>query len=59
LAEAVGAIEAKVKGKELKPTIADYLKLLQMEQDYAEDTPKEITVRWVEPEATPPESTEK
>ncbi|MGD0498497.1 MAG: hypothetical protein ABSC23_08670 [Bryobacteraceae bacterium] len=58
LAEAIGAIEAKVRDKELKPTIGDYLKLLQMEQELGEEAPKEITVRWVEPETTSAESPE-
>ncbi len=51
LAEAVGAIEAKLKGKELKPTMGDYLKLLQLEQEFEKGEPKEVKVTWVEPEA--------
>ena len=42
-------IEAKLKKKELKPTMGDYLKLLQMEQDIEHEVPKEIRVTWVEP----------
>jgi hypothetical protein len=44
-------IEGKLQNKELKPTMGDYLKLLQMEQDNEHEIPKEIRVTWVEPTA--------
>jgi hypothetical protein len=34
--------------KNLTPTLAEYLKLLQVERDLEPELPKEITVRWVE-----------
>jgi hypothetical protein len=49
LAKAVKEIEARVKANELKPTMGDYLKLLQLEQEFAQESPKEIKVTWVEP----------
>ena len=52
LASAIKAIEARLKSKEYKPTVADYLKLLQMEQELEQDAPKEIKVTWVEPLVT-------
>ena len=46
---AITDIEGKLKKKELKPTMGDYLKLLQMEQDIEHEVPKEIRVTWIEP----------
>ena len=47
------AFEKKLKDKEFKPTLAEYLKLLQFEQEMTEkdELPREITVAWVEPES--------
>jgi len=42
-------MEDKLKSGPIKPTIGDYLKLLQMEQDIEHEVPKEIRVTWVEP----------
>jgi type I restriction-modification system DNA methylase subunit len=50
-------IEGKLKSSQMKPTIGDYLKLLQMEQDIEHEVPKEIRVTWVEP--TGPSNSEK
>jgi hypothetical protein len=36
--------------REFKPSLAEYLKLLQMEREFEDDEPKEITVTWIEPE---------
>jgi hypothetical protein len=49
LAKAMKTLESRIKGTELKPTVGDYLKLLQMEQEFEQETPKEIKVTWVEP----------
>ena len=56
LANAIKGIEQKIDDKELKPTIGDYMKLLQLERELDEDSPKEIKVTWIEPG---PESSEK
>lgn len=47
------AFEKKLKDKEFKPTLAEYLKLLQFEQEMTQkdELPREITVTWVEPES--------
>ena len=42
-------IEEKITNKEIKPTIGDYIRLLQFEQATEEEKPKEIRVTWVEP----------
>ena len=52
LAKAMETLESKIQNKELKPTVGDYLKLLQIEQEFEQDTPKEIRVTWVEPPPT-------
>lgn len=52
LKQAIGAIETRLENKELKPTMGDYLKLLQMEQDFEEEGPREIKVTWVGPEGS-------
>jgi hypothetical protein len=36
---------------EFKPSLAEYLKLVQLEKDFEEDEIKEIKVKWVEPSA--------
>jgi len=46
---AVKQFETKMAGYE--PSITEYVKLLQLEQEIAEDEPKEIKVTWVNPEA--------
>jgi hypothetical protein len=47
------AFEKKLQDKEFKPTLAEYLKLLQFEQEMTQkdELPREITVTWVEPES--------
>jgi hypothetical protein len=52
LGSLIGNVEERVNAKELKPTVAEYLKLLQIEQELAQESPKEIKVTWVEPETT-------
>src|SRR5690242_15662965 len=52
LTKAVERIEAQLKGKSLKPSLGDYLKLLQLEKELADgEGPKEIKVTWVDPAA--------
>ena len=49
LESVIGGIEKRIEEKDLKPTMAEYLKLLQMEQEFEQESPKEIKVTWVEP----------
>jgi hypothetical protein len=49
LETALTDIENKLDAHEIKPTMGDYLKLLQMEQEIEQGAPKEIKVTWVEP----------
>jgi len=45
--------EAKITRKDYEPTVAEYVKLLQLEREIGhEDEPKEIKVTWVGPNTT-------
>ena len=52
LEKAIAGIEDRLQSKEFKPTMGDYLKLLQMEKDLEQEETKEIKVTWVEPPVT-------
>ncbi len=52
LASAIKMLEEKLKADDFKPSIADYLKLVQLEQELDREEAKEIKVTWVEPEPT-------
>ena len=54
LDKAIEGIEERFKAKDFKPTMADYLKLLQMEIELEQEDTREIKVTWVEP--TPSDS---
>ena len=56
LEKAIQGIENKLDSTDLKPSMTDYMKLLQLERELDHDSPKEIKVTWVEPET---ESAEK
>jgi len=51
LEASITKLEERFRDKDFKPTIADYLKLLQLERDFEQDEIKEIKVTWVEPPA--------
>ena len=52
LDKALRSYEHKLMSEDLKPALAEYLKLLDLEKELAEeaDGPREIKVTWVEPE---------
>jgi hypothetical protein len=52
LEKAITGIEGRFASKDFKPTMGDYLKLLQMEIELEQEEIKEIKVTWVEPPAT-------
>ena len=52
LDKAIVGIEDRLKAQDFKPTMADYLKLLQMEIDLEQEEIREIKVTWVEPAVT-------
>jgi hypothetical protein len=42
----------RMEANEFKPTLGDYIKLLQMEKELNGDTTKEIKVTWIDPAPT-------
>jgi len=49
LGKAAESFTATKEEGEFKPTLAEYLKLIQLEKEFEEDDIKEIKVKWVEP----------
>ena len=49
LAQVITKMEERLTAEDVKPSVADYLKLLQVAKEFGDDGPKEITVTWVEP----------
>lgn len=52
LEKAIKAFEDRIATQDFKPTIAEYLKLVQLEQESEQETPKEIKVTWIDPTVT-------
>ena len=50
LTSVITKMEDKLKEADFKPSLADFLRLVQLEQETGEEEPKEIKVTWVEPE---------
>lgn len=42
-------VEKKLSGQEVKATLGDYIKLVQLQKELDEEQPTEIKVTWVEP----------
>jgi hypothetical protein len=52
LEKTLGEFERKIKDSSYEPTVAEYVKLLQLGQELGqEDEAKEIKVTWVTPDA--------
>jgi len=51
LEKAIKAVETRILAEDFKPTMAEYLKLIQLEKELKQDDAKEIKVTWVEPAA--------
>ena len=45
-------VEEKLKGKDAKATLGDYIRLVQLQKELDEEQPREIKVTWVEAEET-------
>jgi hypothetical protein len=52
LSKAITSFEERIQAKDFKPTIAEYLKLVQLEQESEQEEAKEIKVTWIEPTVT-------
>jgi hypothetical protein len=46
----IANIEAKLAKDQLKPTVGDLIRLLQIKKELTEEQPREITVSWIEPD---------
>lgn len=46
------SVEEKLSGQEVKATLGDYIKLVQLQKELDDEQPREIKVTWVEPEGT-------
>ena len=51
--KAIAGIEEKLGRAEMKPTLADLVRLLQIEKELGADEPREIRVTWIDPGKTP------
>jgi hypothetical protein len=43
-------MEEKLGGKDVKASLGDYIRLVQLQKELDEEAPREIKVTWVEPE---------
>jgi hypothetical protein len=50
--KAIESIEAKLGTAEMQPALADLVRLLQIEKELDAEEPREVRVRWVEPDKT-------
>ena len=42
-------------GKDVKPTVAEYIRLVQLQKELDEDEPRDIEVRWVDEKTKDPD----
>jgi hypothetical protein len=49
LEQAAESFAKAKRGEKFKPTLTEYLKLVQLEKEFEEEEAKEIRVRWVSP----------
>jgi hypothetical protein len=45
-------MEAKLGGQDVKASLGDYIRLMQLQRELEEEDATEIKVTWVEPEET-------
>jgi hypothetical protein len=45
-------VEQKLSGDEVKASLGDYIRLVQLQKELEDEPPKEIKVTWVKPEET-------
>jgi hypothetical protein len=56
LKSVITKMEAKLQEPDFKPSLADFLRLVQLENETEEEEPKEIKVTWVEPDKSSTET---
>jgi len=42
-------MEAKLGGRNVKASLGDYIRLMQLHRELEEEEPRDITVTWVDP----------
>jgi hypothetical protein len=47
--EMLDKVKGKLRDKDLKATLADYIRLMQLLQELRDEQPREVKVQWVEP----------
>lgn len=45
-------VEDKLKHDDVKATLGDYIRLVQLEKELEDEEPREIKVTWIEPAKT-------
>jgi hypothetical protein len=45
-------LQRRLSTSDVKPTVGDFLRLLQFQQELEEEEPREVKVQWVEPTET-------
>ena len=45
-------VEKKLGDEDVKASLGDYIRLVQLQKELEEDEPRDIKVTWVEPEET-------
>jgi len=55
--KAIKSIEDKLGAPDMKVTLADLVRLLQIEKELDADEPREVRVRWIESDRTTKPST--
>lgn len=50
----LNSIERRLKKDELKATLGDFIRLLQLQKELEDEQPREVEVRWVEPSEAEP-----
>ena len=56
LTSVITKMEDKLREADFKPSLADFLRLVQLEKETGEEEPKEIKVTWVEPDKSSTET---
>jgi hypothetical protein len=56
LTSVITKMEEQLNEKDFKPSLADFLRLVQLEKENGEEEPKEIKVTWVEPDKSSTET---
>ena len=52
--ELIEKVEQKLGEGDVKATLGDYIRLVQLQRELEEEEPREIAVKWVDPEETEP-----